>query len=197
MFNSCQEWEACGCGRSPNCTASSGIIETGEVLLLSLARQMITRDITKPPALQLSISKSTCAVFPDPYLFGGRQHLRLKAIIEHLGLGVHSGHYIAHIRQDDGTYLTYDDERVRAANYLEDSTFRNSRLYVYEAYTPTEGQSDHTAKIDGAASSTAKQDAHHHSYYGLLLLLLLPEGGSKTRGRGEYALRCKSERRAP
>ena len=74
--------------------------------------------------------------------------MRLKVIIEHVGASVHSGHYLTHVRQDDGTYLTCDDERVRTTNQLLENTFRNSRLYIYEATT----QSRSDVKLGGASS---------------------------------------------
>ena len=52
------------------------------------------------------------------HICSGSHRLRLKVIIEHVGASVHSGHYLTHVRQDDGTYLTYDDERVRTTNQL-------------------------------------------------------------------------------
>ena len=115
-FRVSKEWVLCvGCGQRPHCIASAGILDTRAVLLLSIARQRITQDDTEPG---LHISKATCAAFPDPYLFGWPHRLRLKVIIEHVGASVHSGHYLTHVRQDDGTYLTYDDERVRTTNQL-------------------------------------------------------------------------------
>eukprot|EP00696_Hemimastix_kukwesjijk_P000558 gnl/Hemi2/1075_TR387_c0_g1_i1.p1 gnl/Hemi2/1075_TR387_c0_g1~~gnl/Hemi2/1075_TR387_c0_g1_i1.p1 ORF type:complete len:770 (+),score=246.94 gnl/Hemi2/1075_TR387_c0_g1_i1:47-2356(+) len=42
----------------------------------------------------------------------GNPHYRLKAFITHRGTSVHCGHYVAHVRQADGTWVLFNDNKV-------------------------------------------------------------------------------------
>jgi ubiquitin carboxyl-terminal hydrolase 5/13 len=58
---------------------------------------------------------------------------RLCAFISHKGPSVHSGHYVAHIRTDDGGWVLFNDEKVVRA---DEGSLRALRalayLYVFE-----------------------------------------------------------------
>eukprot|EP00974_Lingulodinium_polyedra_P016124 1563828-Lingulodinium_polyedra.AAC.1 len=57
--------------------------------------------------------KNTTPVMPDPVLFVSSHTYALRAIVEHTGPSPHSGHYLCHVRETDGSgYLTYDDDKT-------------------------------------------------------------------------------------
>lgn len=61
---------------------------------------------------------------------------RLITVILHEGRSVSSGHYVAHCRQPDGTWATYDDEivqKIRPRTALND---RSAYVLIYSRLTP-------------------------------------------------------------
>lgn len=71
---------------------------------------------------------------------GGSSNLpaqyKLKAFISHKGLSVHSGHYVAHIRFNNGgtdEWVLFNDEKVVKADEESVSTLKKlAYLYIYE-----------------------------------------------------------------
>ncbi|KIJ46150.1 hypothetical protein M422DRAFT_206385 [Sphaerobolus stellatus SS14] len=58
---------------------------------------------------------------------------RLKAFISHKGPSVHSGHYVAHIRGEDGEWVLFNDEKVvKADRESVESLKGGAYLYVWE-----------------------------------------------------------------
>lgn len=58
---------------------------------------------------------------------------RLKAFISHKGPSLHSGHYVAHIRQDDGAWVLFNDEKVVKADAESVGALKKGAyLYVFE-----------------------------------------------------------------
>lgn len=58
---------------------------------------------------------------------------RLKAFISHKGPSVHSGHYVATIRQNDGSWVLFNDEKVvKAEGEGNDKMKSLAYLYIYE-----------------------------------------------------------------
>lgn len=69
--------------------------------------------------------------------FGGSANLpanyRLKAFVSHKGPSVHSGHYVATIRQDDGSWILFNDEKVVKAEGEGNDVMKSlAYLYIYE-----------------------------------------------------------------
>jgi ubiquitin carboxyl-terminal hydrolase 5/13 len=58
---------------------------------------------------------------------------RLKAFISHKGPSVHSGHYVATVRQPDGRWILYNDEKVVIAEGDANERMKSlAYLYIYE-----------------------------------------------------------------
>ena len=58
---------------------------------------------------------------------------RLKAFISHKGPSVHSGHYVATIRQDDGSWILFNDEKVVKAEGEGNDVMKSlAYLYIYQ-----------------------------------------------------------------
>jgi ubiquitin carboxyl-terminal hydrolase 5/13 len=58
---------------------------------------------------------------------------RLKAFISHKGPSVHSGHYVATIKQEDGSWVLFNDEKVvKAEGDGNEVMKRLAYLYIYE-----------------------------------------------------------------
>ena len=58
---------------------------------------------------------------------------RLKAFVSHKGPSVHSGHYVATIKQDDGTWVLFNDEKVVKAEGEANETMKGlAYLYIFE-----------------------------------------------------------------
>ena len=53
---------------------------------------------------------------------------RLKAVIIHLGKSVHSGHYVAYIRDEKG-WVLFNDERVTLS---KEPVLGKGYIYLYE-----------------------------------------------------------------
>ncbi|KAF8323856.1 ubiquitin carboxyl-terminal hydrolase 14 [Clavulina sp. PMI_390] len=57
----------------------------------------------------------------------------LKAFISHKGPSVHSGHYVAHVKQTDGSWVFFNDEKVVKADTESLDTLKPfAYLYVFE-----------------------------------------------------------------
>ncbi|KAJ9118772.1 hypothetical protein QFC24_005971 [Naganishia onofrii] len=60
-------------------------------------------------------------------------HYRLKALISHKGPSVHSGHYVATVRGDDGSWVLFNDEKVVKAEGEGNDVMKSlAYLYIYE-----------------------------------------------------------------
>ena len=58
---------------------------------------------------------------------------RLKAFVSHKGPSVHSGHYVATIKQDDGTWVLFNDEKVVKAEGEANEMMKGlAYLYIFE-----------------------------------------------------------------
>jgi ubiquitin carboxyl-terminal hydrolase 5/13 len=82
-----------------------------------------------------SAPQATEAVTPQSV--GGSANLpanyRLKAFISHKGPSVHSGHYVATIREDDGSWVLFNDEKVVKAEGEGNDVMKSlAYLYIYE-----------------------------------------------------------------
>jgi len=69
--------------------------------------------------------------------YGGSASLpakyRLRAFVSHKGPSVHSGHYVATVRQDDGKWVLFNDEKVvKAEGEANDKMKSLAYLYIYE-----------------------------------------------------------------
>ena len=72
-----------------------------------------------------------------PQSVGGSADLpanyRLKAFISHKGPSVHSGHYVATIRQNNGSWILFNDEKVvKAEGEGNDMMKSLAYLYIYQ-----------------------------------------------------------------
>lgn len=77
------------------------------------------------------------ATVPADQNIGGSTTLpagyRLKAFISHKGPSVHSGHYVATIKQDDGSWVLFNDEKVVKAEGETNETMKKlAYIYIYE-----------------------------------------------------------------
>jgi ubiquitin carboxyl-terminal hydrolase 5/13 len=58
---------------------------------------------------------------------------RLKAFISHKGPSVHSGHYVATVRQEDDKWVLFNDEKVALAEGKANQRMKSlAYLYIYE-----------------------------------------------------------------
>ncbi len=58
---------------------------------------------------------------------------RLRAFISHKGPSVHSGHYVATIKQDDESWVLFNDEKVAVAEGEANERMKSlAYLYIYE-----------------------------------------------------------------
>lgn len=58
---------------------------------------------------------------------------RLRAFISHKGPSVHSGHYVATIKQDDSSWVLFNDEKVAVADGEANERMKSlAYLYIYE-----------------------------------------------------------------
>ena len=74
---------------------------------------------------------------PENQNIGGSSSLpaeyRLKAFISHKGPSVHSGHYVATVRQEDGSWVLFNDEKVVKAEGEANETMKQlAYIYIYE-----------------------------------------------------------------
>ncbi|KAJ9102418.1 hypothetical protein QFC21_002818 [Naganishia friedmannii] len=74
---------------------------------------------------------------PTTQSFGGSAslpaHYRLKAFISHKGPSVHSGHYVATVREDDGSWVLFNDEKVVKAEGEGNDLMKSlAYLYIFE-----------------------------------------------------------------
>lgn len=72
-----------------------------------------------------------------PQTVGGSAALpanyRLKAFISHKGPSVHSGHYVATVREPDGAWVLFNDEKVVKAQGEGNDVMKSlAYLYIYE-----------------------------------------------------------------
>ncbi|KAL0959107.1 hypothetical protein HGRIS_014404 [Hohenbuehelia grisea] len=74
---------------------------------------------------------------PSVPSFGGSKDVpvkyRLKTLISHKGPSVHSGHYVAHIRQGGGDWVLFNDEKVVKADQESVRELKKlAYLYIFE-----------------------------------------------------------------
>ena len=71
-----------------------------------------------------------------PASYGGSKDVpanyRLKAFISHKGPSVHSGHYVAHIRTEEGWVLFNDEKVVKADEESVKELKKLAYLYFFE-----------------------------------------------------------------
>ena len=143
-----QEWEPCVCKAEPHCTATAQIVATQSVLIFSLSRQAAILDTSGERPRLVSVTKNRTAVRADVLLEICGQRYALRVVLEHVGENCHRGHYVAHIRREDGTYLTYNDHLVSMSGHLPEDTWSNARAFFYEVQEP--GMADSGPAHSGA-----------------------------------------------
>ena len=97
-----------GCGQANQRTKSTRITRSGEVLVIQLLRFKYNRakKCAEKLRTQINIDVLLPRFGPDmlPY--------KLRAVVEHRGLTLNCGHYIAYVRaNDDRWYLCNDDAK--------------------------------------------------------------------------------------
>lgn len=138
------------CKQTTNAIKISTIARSPETLFIHLKRfrfngqqsQKVKANVTYPEYLDLA-EYTTTMTSPATY--------KLTSVIVHQGRSVSSGHYIAHCRQMDGTWATYDDEyvnKIRSTAALSDP---GAYVLVYERLT----HKDVAAAAAPAAASAA------------------------------------------
>jgi hypothetical protein len=100
-----------------------------EILIIQLKRLI---------DFEQNIKKTEHVLMPLEYDFGrliGNGHpsvkYRLKMFIEHIGKSGSSGHYVAHHREADGKWVTYDDSSVYECSNIYDE-LKVGYIYFYE-----------------------------------------------------------------
>ncbi|OBA15914.1 uncharacterized protein OGAPODRAFT_88502 [Ogataea polymorpha] len=112
------------CKKTTNAIKISTIERAPETLTVHLKRfrfngsssMKVKANVTYPETLDLS-EYTTSMNSPTKY--------KLSSVIVHQGRSVSSGHYIAHCRQPDGSWATYDDEfinKIKARDALSDES---------------------------------------------------------------------------
>ena len=85
---------------------------------------------TSAPASASTSPTTSTSRYPPPTL---PAHYRLKAFISHKGPSVHSGHYVAHVRFDDGGWVLFNDEKVVRADEESVRELKQlAYLYIFE-----------------------------------------------------------------
>lgn len=81
-------------------------------------------------------ASSTSTATPSKTLGGSAElpaEYRLKAFISHKGPSVHSGHYVATIKQEDDSWVLFNDEKVVLAEGEGNEKMKSlAYLYIYE-----------------------------------------------------------------
>ncbi|KAG7703454.1 hypothetical protein KL950_004682 [Ogataea haglerorum] len=112
------------CKKTTNAIKISTIERAPETLTIHLKRfrfngsssMKVKANVTYPETLDLS-EYTTSMNSPTKY--------KLSSVIVHQGRSVSSGHYVAHCRQPDGSWATYDDEfinKIKARDALSDES---------------------------------------------------------------------------
>jgi hypothetical protein len=129
------EYPPCQCSCETTSVTTSGITDSADLLLFSISRQVMQIDYVHGRRITTVVDKNNIPVFANDQLSIGDVSYTLRAIIEHIGLACNSGHYIAHVRAGDGSYIHYNDSSVSWSPTLDVSILKNARLYVYERST--------------------------------------------------------------
>lgn len=142
------------CKKQTNAIKISTISRSPETLSIHLKRfrfngqqsQKVKANVTYPEYLNLTQFTTS---MDEPTMY------KLTSVIVHQGRSVSSGHYIAHCRQQDGSWSTYDDEyvnKIRSNVALSDP---GAYVLIYERLTHKEMQQPAAGKrrADGNASS--------------------------------------------
>ena len=146
------------CNIKTNAIKISTIQRSPETLSIHLKRfrfngqqsQKVKANVKYPEILDLT-SFTTDMSTPTRY--------KLTSVIIHQGRSVSSGHYIAHCRQPDGTWATYDDEyinKIPRASALSDP---GAYVLVYErlTYKTANGEVDEGKLVNNLATKKRKR----------------------------------------
>lgn len=122
------------CKQSTNAIKISTISRSPETLSIHLKRfrfngqqsQKVKANVTYPEYLDLTEFTTS---MNEPTMY------KLTSVIVHQGRSVSSGHYIAHCRQIDGTWSTYDDEYVNKIRPTVALSDPGAYVLIYERLT--------------------------------------------------------------
>lgn len=126
------------CKKKTNAIKISTISRSPETLCIHLKRfrfngqqsQKVKANVSYPEYLDLT-EYTTSMKDPTKY--------KLTSVIIHQGRSVSSGHYIAHCRQQDGSWSTYDDEYVNNIKSSAALSDPGAYLLIYERLTFKDG----------------------------------------------------------
>lgn len=146
------------CNIKTNAIKISTIQRSPETLSIHLKRfrfngqqsQKVKANVKYPEILDLT-SFTTDMSTPTRY--------KLTSVIIHQGRSVSSGHYIAHCRQPDGTWATYDDEyinKIPRASALSDP---GAYVLIYErlTYKTANGEVDEDKLVNNLTTRKRKR----------------------------------------
>lgn len=89
--------------------ATDGNIERATDWIFSHADDMDTDEVATPP--QQDCAEATVTGQSKNYRTGGGKY-KLAAFISHMGTSAQVGHYVCHIRKDDGQWVIFNDSKV-------------------------------------------------------------------------------------
>ncbi|CCD25659.1 ubiquitin-specific protease UBP10 NDAI_0F03410 [Naumovozyma dairenensis CBS 421] len=125
------------CNKTTNAIKRSTILRAPETLVVHLKKfrfngstsSKMKQAVSYPMYLDITeYCESSKKVLPAKY--------QLLSVVVHEGRSLSSGHYIAHCRQPDGTWATYDDELINKISELKLLTEPNAYYLVYTRLTP-------------------------------------------------------------
>lgn len=87
---------------------------------------------------------------------------QLLSVVVHEGRSLSSGHYIAHCRQPDGSWATYDDEYINKITEREVLKERNAYYVIYTRLTPKSVQLTKTEVSKQSASIKSATSSKNH-----------------------------------
>lgn len=166
------------CNIKTNAIKISTIQRSPETLSIHLKRfrfngqqsQKVKANVKYPEILDLT-SFTTDMSTPTRY--------KLVSVIIHQGRSVSSGHYIAHCRQPDGTWATYDDEyinKIPRASALSDP---GAYVLIYERLTYKANSNEEVASNESEKTLTTKKRKREES------ATKTPGNKSKARSRNK------------
>lgn len=125
------------CKETTNAIKESCILRAPETLLVHLKKfrfngtssSKMKQAVSYPMFLDITeFCERTGTVLPVKY--------QLLSVVVHEGRSLSSGHYIAHCRQPDGSWATYDDEYINKITEREVLKERNAYYVLYTRLTP-------------------------------------------------------------
>lgn len=125
------------CHKTTNATKRNSILEAPETLLVHLKKFRFNG--TSSSKMKQAVSFESHLDLSD-YLNKDTKlaiaKYELLSVVVHEGRSLSSGHYIAHCKQPDGTWATYDDEYINTIT--ENSVLKEPNTYylVYTRLTP-------------------------------------------------------------